>query len=59
MRPVRGPEVSGVVVGPVIQAGSIGQVIVRSPAPAAMFSMRGDIPDFVGRHDVLWLGRNP
>jgi tetratricopeptide (TPR) repeat protein len=23
------------------------------PVPAAMFSMRGDIPDFVGRHDEL------
>ena len=53
-------EFSGAVVGSVVQAGSIGHVTVHSPpmatarpVPAAMFSMRGDIPNFVGRHDEL------
>lgn len=47
-------DVSGAVSGSVVQAGSIGHVTVHSPptettrpVPAAMFSMRGDIRDFV------------
>ena len=51
-------EITGAVVGQIVQAGSIGHVIMHSPPtqtapPAAMFSMRGDIPGFVGRHDEL------
>lgn len=49
-------ELSGAATGPVVQAGSITHLTVHSapvPAPAAMFSMRGDIPNFVGRQHEL------
>jgi hypothetical protein len=52
-------ELNGAVIGAVVQAGSIGQVTVNTqpketlPVPSAMFSMRGDIPGFVGRDDEL------
>ncbi|MEV0733974.1 tetratricopeptide repeat protein [Polymorphospora sp. NPDC050346] len=53
-----GNEVSGVVVGPVLQAGVLhGGVHVHQPVPAAPpraeRTLPADVPGFVGRHDEL------